>query len=352
MANLGPNTLTIKAGDQKYARSELIDNRQLGDANFGPDGGTAAETVIIDLATPGHDWKTALFNLREILGWHIAGAGGIIRNPPKRHPFYSNLWATRITGIKGIGYRGQLQTGWGVTSNWQYLEVTIQYSSLQYDIYTDQDGVITRGGEWNRWTVWRDRPRLEYLQSNRNEYRFWPTLPPGLSPNDNVIKQSVPRPKISGLVEVEWLLVPRAYVFGGSRRAVNILACEGKTNNAPFPPDTQIYPAGTLLLEEPHVEPAPAPLPPNTLLGAAAGFLDGYVNIKLQFRFQDPPNAFDQAGNLVATGNDPGARGHNLFPTPYSPLWFRIGSAPVGGVNADVPLFQSCDFTKIFRPVR
>lgn len=343
------NALTPKNGDNKFPRSERVDDQQIGDANFGPDGGTAVHTQLINL---NGDWKAALLNMRDLLGYHTIGAGGINRHLPKRHPLFSNLWATRLTGIKGVKYLGKLATDWGVTSDWQYLEVTVQYSTVQYDMYGDQDPAMAGGGEWRRFVIKRDRPRLEYLTTDRKDYRFWPVAPPTIldvNGSNNVINSAVAKPVCSDLVEWEWTLVPRNYVLNASGRATNVIACVGKVNDAPFPPgDPNPFPAGTLLLEEPHIEPAPAPLPPNTLLGTGAGFRDGYVTVKLPFRYFQP----DPKPGLAGQGYpDWQIQGHNLYPHVSSYYWFRISTRPSNGVVPDVPRFQAADYTQIFRKV-
>lgn len=344
------NALTVKKGFG-FPISEKVEDIQLGDANFGPDGGTASVTFLMNL---NGDFKSLLLNLRSILGWHIAPGARMVRTNPKLHPLFPNLWAQRVSGCKGVKFLGPLETGWGIAANFQLVEVTIQYSTVQYMILSDGDMAQPGRGEWSRYVIKRSRPRLEYLATdNPPGFRFFPVAPPAFQPGgvadaNNVIKTSIARPVCSELVEWEWVLVPVAYVCDQDGFAKNIKACIGKVNDDVFPPGGQ-YPAGTLLLEEPHIEPMPSPFPPENPLGPGSGWGpgSGYVTVKLPFRYFDPPPV---AGMDAYPAWQ--RQGHNLYAHPSDPnYWYRISCRLPVAAPTDTPRFGSASYAKIFQHV-
>jgi hypothetical protein len=129
--------------------------------------------------------------------------------------------------------------------------------------------------------------------------------------------------------------VPVGWVLNSQKKPAKILEVVGKVNDQEFPPGGGGYPAETLLLEEPHIEPRFSPLPPDGLLGAAEISAAEYVDVTIPMRYTDPKT------------NSTQARGHNVYPNPKDANgnWHRIFST--GGATR----YQKGDFTQIFAKV-
>lgn len=327
MAAPGPNPITNDPA-VGFAMAELTDDIQPGDVNLSPEGGTAALEQIIPFDSKTQSLKG---NLRRICGFASRMGVGLSRTLPKSHPYFPLMVATRITGLRGRGYRGKIQGESGKTSAYAYFVATVQFSTVQYQLKTDQQ---VNGKEWNRFVEKRSRPRLEYLSNDRAAYAFQPVYPPGAQPSQNVVKAGIARPVVSAILEWTWVMVPWSYCVNSQGFAANIMGAAGTVNDDVFPPDNG-YPAGCLLLEEPHIEPT------------QSAFGDLYATVKLPFRYINYP----AAPNLAASGLPAWqCQGHNLYAHPSDPTyWYRIGDTTTAAPGQ--PRFPASNYTKIFAAV-
>lgn len=332
----GNTPITQKKGLTTVNFAECIDDTSLSDGNFGVDGGAASMTYLI----PFLGNMKVLDGFREVLGYHVSQGQSLRRKNPMRHPFYGWLSASRISSVTGVGYRGKMETGWGVFTNWDFLRVTVQFTAKMYDELSDDQVAAggAGGGEFGRYVEKRVRCFNDYLCSDRSDF-IWadPKIEAtglkinGQPQNGKAIKSGIAMPVAKAQIQWKWRLVPPSYVMDSDGIPRKLLACAGKVNNAQFPPGGAGYPAGTLLCEDPLIEPSPAAIPSDTLFGNQA-LHNAYVDVTLNFLWIDPPT-------------DGATRGHNLFPNPNSPqgYWHRI--ATKGGA----PRFMGADFQQLFR---
>lgn len=264
-----------------------------------------------------------------VLGYARKNGTTIRRSLPARHPLLPWCWASSVGWEGGFGPTGKREALDGVTASFKYLQCRVNYEAPPYAILAD--GVP----EYLRFVVLTSEPNSEFLTRRYGSYR-WPAGTPNLT--SYVLAEGIPQLLIKERLVFTWIQVPddgfftnggQAYPGAVPQKAIDGL---GKVNSAEF----YGYPAGTLLLEGFRLTPVAMPILPSII---GKDNFDGYPqrawNVDYYVTLFNPPPA------------DTNKRGHNLFPHPTQPEWYRIHKK--GGADTEgFWRYQTYDYTKLF----
>jgi hypothetical protein len=225
--------------------------------------------VTFSILVNDTDWFQAV---QDILGnQQFVYNGGVLtlsRKPPIGHPFIGGVFAERITGCKGIGWRGKgqfLGAGAGGSgapfSLYQYRLITIEFRMPRYVVMDDATLFHTYGSpqqEWQRYIEERQEPSSEIISRPSTSMVFVEGAVAGKQPIADV-GYPISKPTFYWI----WKRVPKIGLFGGGGfgAPTNLLKGVGCVNQFPFGFGSQTYEAGTLLLQPPRFVPLELPYP-------------------------------------------------------------------------------------------
>lgn len=249
---------------------------------------------------------------------------------PVAHPLAPWLYATTISSVHGVKFVGRKVTVNGVTAKYQRAALTINFTTLPYNVVSDID-LVSRysSDESKRFVTKIPTPAAEYISIERNFFQF--AEGPANAPNGRQFPLGTGRVTVKTDLSWTWYGVPDRYIFDSAGVSTNINACLGTVNNA----EIWGYPAGTLLCMPPRFTPVMMPVSP-TILGLPPGNPPRAWNVELHFKYWDPPQ-----GGL--------SRGHNLAMFFEDGLFYLIKATKQIGTGAT--LFASSDFSNIFKAV-
>jgi len=273
----------------------------------------------------------------------IGGPGQISRQIPIKHPYFPWLYATMIADVKGIKptgiYNNEAQGG-SFSMQYEFAIVTIGFSSLTYDVISDQELADNYSNDESyRYVTKISESTAEYISVDRGQYVF--TGGAVGNPDGKTFNLGTGRITIKVDLQWDWHDVPARSIFnndGTGNIATNIYNCIGKVNNA----EIWGFPAGTLLMMTPKFTPTIQPVSPLTM-GVANPLISPprSFDVRLLFKYWDPP---------VAPGGNGGYRGHNLAMYVRDNYFYKIVTQQVGGVGVPgLPLFTGADFSTIFK---
>lgn len=310
--------------------------------------------------------KTLFYSIQDILGYgtSLGPNAGIARRLPSRHPENTNLFASSVGNIQGIGENGKTSLQ---TAAWQMARFDITYETPPYNILSDavaaaiaagQGAPAGSPGEQYRYVIPDFEPSLEFIQRRKGSFRF-----PKIAGRGGVLNgQAIPDPSGSSLRLVKrrytftWCLVPDKGLFNGGGFfqggfATNIEEALGKVNADTF----FGYAPGTLLFESWKPIPRTYPLQLQSLNDFPRCW-----DVRLVFNHFNPPtdpNDPAQTTNINVGGALYNVKtgGHNAVPHPTEKYWYRsILKSPSQPVNAPDTneqywKYQFAVFDKIFR---
>lgn len=303
---------------------ESVDTESPADALFENDGVQATRNIYIK-------WTDRERAIGGILGFAARVGNAIHRVKPWVHSDYYWLYATKISGMRGINPRGTGSIGNNSRGNfpdYEFCKLSVLFQTLPYAVLTDGD--LGAAGEWNRYVETKFKCQSMILSSDKGAWQFDDPA----APNNQTVRGSMGYPLTKAVIELKWMLVPGAYVFDANGIPTKILSGVNKVNNAAF----MGYPAGTLLLDNPVFEPVSAAVKPAELGLPDLRQPARLWNVTLPLRFFDPPRGASAF------------RGHNLFPHPQGGAngnWFRVRTQDVPAGSART-LFQTYDFSLLF----
>jgi len=284
---------------------------------LGTDEGSATEVHDIDY----NDLYQASI---DILGWSKQQGTGIFRKLPAQHPYFSFLYANRITDIKGIGPRGQVigrnaGSGPKPMADFKLVRLTVNYGTPPYYMagakgFDKTDPFLTAGtSEDKRFLIPSEYDSDTKFAAQRTTFMKWPAEAPAPLTNQPIKDTggatiAVTKQRIT----FTWVQVPDHGLFPGgfdqNKTSPNIDKCIGRVNSEEF----LGYPRGTVLFE--GWKPMPRIMGiPSEALGLGFDQLPRSWDVKLQFSFFDPKPLGDE-----------NKRGHNLAPCPKDRKWYRL----------------------------
>ena len=326
---LDPNTLYTQDDSDlgPFDWAEIIgkDSGWNGDVSLGFDNSQAVMTIgcywtdvfAVNHATGGI--------IPKILGTNFAvpGTPRLDRRLPMRYPRNPFLRASRVLSIKGVHPRtkGQYPHGPGMT--YKFAHITILFTAPQYDIL-DNSTAWGVTGEWGRFVDKRQQSVTTYAQLERGAFRWGLNAAAEGKPVAFGPPLLIPKKRLTW----KWMYLPTVGLFNSAGITANIDSTVGKVNMTTFAG----FPPGTLLMEDPVIEPMPLPYSALEVGGAETDAARCW-NVTLNMLFFDPPT----------TGTLARKRGHNVFPQPTDFTWWPIETA-TGAVGSGAPVYDSAEF--------
>jgi hypothetical protein len=283
-----------------YEWNEYVEDIGPSEVNFGPDGARA--TMTLQCA-----WEDVYGLTKVLLGYSYRGGAGILRRViPTAH------------GFQPLGGAPALDAG----AKYEKARLTVEFSTLSYDIRADDDATLLATGEWMRYTEKTIRPASEGLSLQQGAWLF--TEPAA------EVGKSIPGGKSqivnSHTLVWTWKQVPHECLFtAASDYPTNLVAIQGKVNDDTFAG----RPAGTLLCLPPILTPKTSPLAPNDL-----NTTNRLWDVEFHLLFKNPPNTDVK-------------RGHNLAPIPGDATG-RWGYFTHNGLAGGNPLYAEGAFETLF----
>lgn len=329
--------------------SEAVGSESMSDASFGADG--VALGMVMDINFT--DLEDAI---QQLLGYsYRAAAGKLARVLPFQHPYFNQLWCTRIARVQFRGPIGNetwidangVEFGGGTISTWKYARLGLQFTRPPYPILTLTD-IRTTGvtQEWERYTDRFWQPSVEVLSREGMSFRYaegaaGPTGPLGQltpgSPGQRLGKLRLTR---------TWYQIPQDGVYNSFGLPSKLfLYTSGATSRPRLGTVNKTEfmgcPAETLLYDAPEITPAPLQMPAYLMgLGAGDSVPQLQYNIKFHFIFFDPP-----------LGPSATTRGHNCMPYSGDGKWYKVysqNSIDIGLGAANQPPFEPSEFSELF----
>jgi hypothetical protein len=279
------------------------------------------------------DWTDRQKFAEKLLGYpSIKNMGSTLyvsRLTPDFHPEYLNssnlpwLYATRVTEIRGIGFRGKDDDN---TPVYQKARLTVVYESLTYEVLDDNELTMASGGSFP------DEASLRrYVTKYPKAYTEFVTLRPGtLQWVDTTPKpMNVGFPFIVGsmMIDYVWHLVPKEHA-----PIAAIKTALGTVNKTTFDPDYNFSPE-TLLLMSHELNPV------------RSAFGDRLYDIVYHCKYFEPP----QTG--VATGHNFGLRRTNNTDVQWNRASFDGTANDMTVAGKQNKPYRLTDFNLLFRPM-
>jgi hypothetical protein len=263
----------------------------VSDASFGPEGVSACEFMFIYDA----DTEEAL---PQILGFSSRNTDTnpptLQRQLPMRHPYYNQMFATRIVKVDGIGPTERYDSPTGPYQLYQILRLTIQFSRPPYvllkdnQIPTDPDTGVPQ--EWLRFTTYQWVPNVEILARQGTQFQYSTS---GTAPYQQQFGESLGLPVSKLKLTLTWHQIPQLALYNANYFPINVIfdyaspgsLLLGAVNNVEFFGCA----IGTLLYLGPEIIPKPLQLPPDLMdLDVDETFFLQY-DIRFHFAYFDPP---------------------------------------------------------------
>lgn len=269
--------------------------------------------------------------VQDILGSNLFNPATlkINRVPPLRHPYKENLYANRICSVKGLKWKGKVNSFPAPYSSYDRWVITIAFGQPRWSVLDDATLANKfAGAEYRRFVQFDYQPVGEYLSRNQGSFKW--AEGGGSGPVvDTDFKGSLGQFVQKKEIILTWKYVPKVGLFssGGDGSPTNLDLAVGTVNNATF----LTYPAGTLLLK-------PYKLIPK----------ESAISLGIGIGFGNPPQLFDVELPMTHFDPTPGGatRGHNLAPWTDG-KWYRVYDATTKTRN----MYSISDFTQIFKLV-
>ncbi len=263
---------------------------------------------------------------------------------PWRHPYWNQLWCTRISSIKGVQFIGkgvrvvpaQLRigrAGSGYVSQYTLVLLQLQFTRPLYPVLDDAD--VTPPGsrplEADRFTdrIWT--PSVQMITREGGTYLFSGGAYVGGPAAGAQFVGAVGTRLSKVKLKRTWYQIPQDGVLDSNGYPSLLVQFLGRVNSTTF----QGIPAGVALCEAIEMQPRPLQLPPELM-----AIQDESVQIQYDITFHiehfDP-----QLGVGVTT-----ARGHNTMPWTGNGFFYPVQSA----VGSQYP-YQSIDMNNMWKVI-
>jgi len=297
------------------------------DVSLGPDGVVAGLTLDFN-------WTDLQRAVQQLLGfsYRVPGPGTINGNPllkrnlPFQHPYWGNLWCTRISRFQGVQMDGRaydVSSGQPVTS-YSRARLTCQFTRPLYPVIPDNLVPYNATSEvYEEWVRYCDRKwgiAIQILSRAGQSMIFSEGNVP-LGQFLGSIGQRVCHAKLTRRwYQVPWqgLLTPEPGGF-----PLGLLSDE-QGNMTPATVNMYPFlgaPVGTLLYESFDLIEQPLQMPPELMLLVGETY-------PLQY---DVVFHFDYFNPRLGLGVKPTGLGHNCAPSPYDGLWYPCTASSFRG---------------------
>jgi len=289
----------------------------ISDANLGHGGCAAAEVMLIyfdDLADAaqqliGYSWRdtsTTPSTLRRII--------------PFKHPFYTQLYCTRIVKVEGLQPDGVFDDTFGPYETYTLMRLTLQFSRPNYALLADNQILDMDGNpqEWLRYTdrYWYPDVQLYYRESTTFVYTEGTPSSP-----QQPVPSSVGLPIAKLELTRRWYQLPENAVYTNTGFPSNLIFNFFDGSNMLETLNSTAFlgiRAGCLRYVKPEILPQPLPLPPQLM-----GLLDTesfqlQYDVVFHFVYFDPP-----------LGSGATTHGHNTLPWADN-LWYLAATKQSG----------------------
>ena len=281
----------------------------LSDANLGHGGCAAAEIMLVyfdDIGTAaqeliGYSWRdtsTDPSTLRRIL--------------PFKHPFYTQLYCTRIVKVEGLQPNGVFDDTFGPYETYKVMRLTLQFSRPNYPLLTD-DQILDLDGNPQEWLRYTDRfwyPDVQVYYRQTQEFVFTEGTP--ASPQQPFASSvGLPIPKLE--LTRRWYQLPENAVYDSTGFPTNVIFNYADGSNFLETLNANAFlgiRAGCLRYSKPEILPQPLPLPPELMRLLDTASFQLQYDIVFHFTYFDPP---------IGVGAT--THGHNTLPWTDN-LWY------------------------------
>ena len=312
-------------------------------------GDVATVTGVLGLTGANGSWvvtktgaNTFTLNDSSGTGVYTAASGSyttstLKRILPWRHPYWTQLWCTRIGSVKPHQPTGNLVT-WAVPADVQTGDVTgspvteytlalltLQFTRPNYTILADDD---INGDESNRYLDRFWKPNVQMLSREGQVFVY---SEGAVSPGGPLNKQfpgSVGQKLMHLKLQRTWYQLPEAAVYDSNGMPSVLVRFMGRVSSATFMGMT----AGTVLLEGLDITPQPLQIP-SDLMGITSKSVQNQYNVSFNIDYFDPP-----------LGASATTRGHNTMPWAGNGKWYKVVSQ-VGGFTP----FETADMNSMFK---
>ncbi len=309
-----------------FAWSEMVHNESLSELSCGADGVALGMVMLIYF----DDLQDAL---QQLLGYsYRAGAGDLQRNLPFQHPYFNQLWCTRIDRCQFLQSTGNETwvdpTGSGTISTWTFAKLGLKFTRPNYPLLEDSD---IEEGEWERFTDRYWKPKIDILSRPDGMFKFEEGTD---VPTGRGIIGSVGQRLGKAELQRTWYQIPEAGVYNANSFPEHLFLLDDGTPRLGTVNDAEFLgcATGTLLYMAPDIVPIPLQMP-GYLMGIAGESVQLQYNIRFNFIYFDPP---------IGPGTT--KRGHNNMPWSKNNLWYPV----ISQSTPPKPPFASSDFTQLF----
>ncbi len=252
---------------------------------------------------------------------------------PWRHPYWTQLWCTRISSIKNIGPTGNIihwpipaKVATGLVSgspNAEYVLalLTLQFTRPNYIILADKD-IVT---EADRYLDKFWHPNVQMLSREGQSFTYAEGNTP---PQGKAFPGSVGQKLGHMKLKRTWHQIPQEGIYDTNGMPTLLAGFLGFVSNSTF----LGMPTGTALCDAIEITPMALQLPAE-LMGIDSKYTQNQFDVSFNFDYFDPP-----LGPTATT------RGHNTMPWAGDGLWYRV----VSRVNSQPP-FQTREFSSMFK---
>lgn len=295
----------------------------VADISMGPDGVAMGMVMIVF-------WDDLEEACQALLGYSYRDTDldpvQLGRVLPWRHPYWTQLWCTRIVKVQGLDNRGKDDGfGDGPFTDYAFARLTLQFTRPPYAILDDLDPLVNLGlggrQEWMRYTDRFWTPSIQILSREGMQYKFVEGA--AGSPLNRAFPGSVGQKLSKVGLKRTWYQIPEKAVYNSAGFPANLIYSLGDTtiqllgcvNNASFFGCA----AGTLLYTAVEITPRPLHLP-AFLMDIQGESVQLQYDVTFHYEYFDPP-----IGGGGAT-----THGHNCMPYAKDGLWYKVASQ-VGG---------------------
>lgn len=276
-----------------------------GGCSLGPTDSAVQATIKINYS----DLNTAC---RQVLGFAAQ------KPPPEQtklqrfhalpHPQFGWMRCTRIANWRFSKQQGKTTGAFGTYMTYKYALLDLVFSVHRFDIKTDAQAWID--GEWTRYVIRETKSVTTAMSREHGAYTFKNAAPVPAALRTQDVKGNVSQQVQKTRLRWKWIGVPEIGLVDAFGFATNLFATVGKVNDATF----WGRPAGTLLMEDPDIEPVEVANFPSIITGANGAYtLPRAYNVHVNMLYFNPDN---DGGSVF---------GHNLAPDPANTgKWYEL----------------------------
>lgn len=328
-----------------------------GESTFGMDGGNSITMQILI------QWSDLNDALQELLGACFTRIKKFNRVLPWRHPYFPDMYCTRIISMRGLRFRRKsIFFGGGPVSEYDYLHLTLQFTRPKYAVLSDNQ--IGDNEEYKRFVDWNWTPSIQMLSREGTKFRYQEgqlTAPRGI-----LVPGSVGSKIVKVKLSRTWHMLPPDAILASNGLPTKLLFASvatplggledvptlGSVNSAEWfgcEPET-------LMLIGIEIKPRPFPIPftimtnsvgnrpyrsEQSLLAAdITNFYPFMLDVTHHYEYFHPTRGYkDHAARTFVD-----TVGHNCMPWAGDGRWYLVGH--MGGANG-VPAEGEKPFTPI-----